>query len=179
MSPTKEQAAGRTDTAYDVAARVTDPELPMLTVADLGILRDVTTEGDTLVVLITPTYSGCPAMATIRSDLHLALAGAGFESVEIRISLHPAWSSDWITDHGRQVLADHGIAPPGRAEHGSDASGGDHRTGLTLTMPDRLIRCPNCGSGETRELSHFSSSACRALRVCRSCGEPFEHFKQL
>lgn len=177
MIGTERHHRDRTDDAYRVAAGVCDPELPMLTLADLGILREVFQEDDTVIVVITPTYSGCPAMATIRSDLRLALQEAGYGSVEIRTSLSPAWSSDWVTDHGRQVLADHGIAPP--EPTGAAPSGSGDDTALTLIMPDRLVSCPQCGSTDGHELSHFSSSACRALRVCRSCGEPFEHFKQL
>lgn len=178
MIATKRQSRDHTDDAYRVAANVCDPELPMLTLGDLGILREVRRERDTVVVVITPTYTGCPAMATIRSDLQLALQDAGYDSVDIRTSLSPAWSSDWVTDHGRQVLADHGIAPPNRRDSATSDQDGPG-TALTLIMPDRLVSCPQCGSSDSHELSHFSSSACRALRVCRSCGEPFEQFKQL
>lgn len=160
--------------ARKAAAQIADPELPMLSLSDLGILRDVRFEEGTLVVVITPTYTGCPAIATIRSDLLRTLHADGFDTVDIRTSLSPPWSSDWISVDGRQKLAEHGISPPGPADdHGNAA------TSMTLIMPDRLIRCPHCASFDSYELSHFSASACRALRVCRSCSEPFEHFKEL
>lgn len=163
----------RVESAWDVAAQVTDPELPMLTLADLGVLRTVTEEGDTVVVTITPTYSGCPAMDTMRDDLVYALRAAGFAHVEVRTSLHPAWSSDWITLRGRRRLAEAGIAPPGTTP-ARDAGPIPLRLGPTV----REVRCPNCGSADTEELSPFSATACKALRRCRACAEPFEKFKE-
>ena len=152
--------------ARAVAGAVRDPEVPVLTIADLGVLRDVTIAGDGAVeVAITPTYSGCPAMDAIRWDVDQALREAGFGDVRVRTVLAPAWTTDWMTDAGRRALAAYGIAPPGR------------RTGpvaLSLT-----VRCPNCGSGSTRELSRFGSTACKALWQCRDCSEPFDHFKTL
>lgn len=161
------------EVARRVAASVVDPELPMLTLADLGVLRAVELDADTIVVTITPTYSGCPAMATMRADLHVALRRAGFDHVEVRTALSPAWSSDWISDRGLAALAGHGIAPP------QPASRSQGPVDLVLPIPVRLLTCPQCGSSDTSELSRFGSTACKSLHVCRACGEPFEHFKEL
>ncbi|MGY1835854.1 1,2-phenylacetyl-CoA epoxidase subunit PaaD [Blastococcus sp. SYSU DS0510] len=158
-----------------VAERVTDPELPTLTLADLGVLRDVRTEGDGAVVVeITPTYSGCPAMGVMRADLLRALHEAGFDHVDVRTVLSPAWTSDWISDEGRRKLAAAGIAPPGRAPDRPDGP-----VPLTLEPIRRSAACPLCGSADTEELSEFGSTACKALRRCRSCREPFEHVKEI
>lgn len=156
-----------------VAGSVTDPELPMLTLVDLGVLRAVELLGDTVVVTITPTYSGCPAMATMRADLKVALRRAGFEKVDVRTSLSPAWSSDWISARGRAALADHGISPPQSAPRPQGP------VELVLSVPVRLLSCPQCGSADTQELSRFGSTACKSLHSCRTCGEPFDHFKEL
>jgi ring-1,2-phenylacetyl-CoA epoxidase subunit PaaD len=158
-----------------VADTVTDPELPLLTLADLGVLRDVRTEADgTVVVEITPTYSGCPALGIMRADLVHALHTAGFELVEIRTVLAPAWSSDWISDEGRAKLAAGGIAPPGKAP-------ARHPGPLPLQLgpTKRAVACPQCGGADTVEQSAFGATACKALRRCRGCGEPFEHFKEI
>lgn len=172
--------------AERVAATVTDPELPMLTLADLGVLRDVRVRGGedggaagTVVATITPTYSGCPAMTEMRHDLHRALRDAGFHDVRIETALSPPWSSDWITERGRAKLADVGISPPGTAP----------RTGrgpvpLTLRAPgggpaESSVRCPRCGSADTELTSTFGPTACRALWRCRACAEPFEHVKEI
>jgi len=161
--------------AWDVAARVTDPELPMVTLADLGVLRDVRVEDDgTVVVEITPTYTGCPAMGVMRADLVHALHRAGFGDVEVRTVLSPAWSTDWISADGRRKLAAGGIAPPGKAPV--------RVTGpvpLNLGPTRRTASCPVCGSADTEELSEFGATACKALRRCRSCREPFEHVKEI
>lgn len=162
-----------TRTAWQVAADVTDPELPMLTLADLGVLREVAADDGKVVVSITPTYSGCPAMDTMRDDIEHALRTAGYADVEIRTVLRPAWSSDWITDRGRRALAAAGIAPPGPAP----ASNGP--IPLTLGPSRRQVACPLCGSQDTEELSRFGATACRALWRCRACAEPFEHVKEL
>ena len=164
-----------TERARRVAERVTDPELPMLTLADLGVLRDVDVVGDSHVVVdITPTYSGCPAMGVMRADLLHALHSAGFDDVEVRTVLSPAWSTDWISDEGRRKLSAAGIAPPGTAPV--------RRSGpvpLQLGPSRRTAACPLCGSPDTEELSEFGATACKALRRCRSCREPFEHVKEI
>jgi ring-1,2-phenylacetyl-CoA epoxidase subunit PaaD len=163
--------AGGSTTAAAVraaVATVTDPENPVLTIDDLGILRDVTVADDGRVeVTITPTYSGCPAVDVIRADVERALAEHGFADAAVRTVLAPAWTTDWITDEGRRKLADFGIAPPGR--------GGAPAAGAAVD----LVRCPRCGSADTRLLSRFGSTACKALRACNRCREPFDHFKPL
>jgi ring-1,2-phenylacetyl-CoA epoxidase subunit PaaD len=153
--------------AWKIAAALPDPELPVVTIADLGILRDVTEDDRGRVhVRITPTYSGCPAMEAIRDDLVDALTAAGYRHVAVEFVLAPAWTTDWMTDEARAKLASYGIAPPGRTGGGP----------VPLTL---AVRCPQCGSPDTRESSRFGSTACKSLWVCRSCREPFEHFKAL
>jgi ring-1,2-phenylacetyl-CoA epoxidase subunit PaaD len=166
--------SGGATAARDLAARVTDPEMPMLTLEDLGILRDVEVDDDGVVtVTITPTYSGCPAMATMRDDLVHALRDHGFRAVRVKVSLSPAWSSDWITDRGRRALAEHGISPPGVApRHEGPVM-------LSLVPPRRALTCPRCGSGEVELTSEFGSTACKAMYRCVSCLEPFEHVKEI
>ncbi|MBO0803317.1 MAG: phenylacetate-CoA oxygenase subunit PaaJ [Nocardiopsaceae bacterium] len=185
------------DRARAVAAAVTDPELPMLTLADLGVLRDVTVlpgvnaDGGTVTVSITPTYSGCPALGAMREDLLRALHRAGFEAVEVRTVLSPPWTTDWITAEGRRKLAAAGIAPPGPASPASAVTPGSpvnpagsaprHGTGpvpLTLVPPPARVPCPRCGSADTALVSPFGATACKALRRCRACDEPFEHVKE-
>jgi ring-1,2-phenylacetyl-CoA epoxidase subunit PaaD len=152
--------------AWEVAASVPDPEIPVLTIEDLGVLRDVAVQGDRIIVTITPTYSGCPAMDAIRDDVVLALTAAGFADVEVRLTLAPAWTTDWMTDAGKQKLHAYGIAPPtGRA-----AATGAIRLRLA-------VKCPRCGSLDTREIARFGSTSCKALYECRACLEPFDHFK--
>lgn len=147
----------------------------MLTLADLGVLRSVAlTRDGTVVVSITPTYSGCPAIDAMRDDLRRALHGAGFDDVEVRTVLHPPWTTDWITDAGRAKLAEHGIAPPGTAPRRAAGP-----VPLTLDVPVRQVACPHCGSGDTVLLSEFSATACKSLRRCRTCSEPFEHVKEI
>jgi ring-1,2-phenylacetyl-CoA epoxidase subunit PaaD len=152
--------------AWEIAADLPDPELPVVTIADLGILRDVTEDDQGRVhVQITPTYSGCPAMETIRSDLVEALTGAGYLHVDVEFVLAPAWTTDWMSDAAQEKLRAYGIAPP------TDKVG-DGPVPIPLS-----VRCPRCGSLDTRESSRFGSTACKSLWVCRSCREPFDHFK--
>ena len=160
--------------ARRAAATVTDPEMPMLTLVDLGVLRDVREEAGGLVVIITPTYSGCPAMATMRTDLERALTSAGFDRVDVRTQLAPAWTTDWITPDGRRKLEEHGIAPPQvvRARPTGPIP-------LTLTPYLPPVQCPQCGSFDTELSSAFGSTACKALHRCRSCGEPFDRIKEI
>ncbi len=163
----------RTD-ARAVVASVTDPEMPMLTLEDLGVLRDVQVEQDgSVIVTITPTYSGCPAMATMRDDLVHRLHDHGYSQVAVRVSLSQAWSSDWITARGRRSLADHGLSPPGLAPRH------DLPVALSLLPTRRALRCPLCGSDDVALTSEFGATACKALYRCASCLEPFEHVKEI
>lgn len=161
--------------ARAVAATVTDPELPMLTLADLGVLRGVEVGSDgSVVVSITPTYSGCPAMATMRDDLVRRLREQGCADVRVRIELDPAWTTDWITARGRAALAEAGISPP--------ATGSRRPPGpvpLQLTPTRRAVGCPRCGSTEVELTSEFGSTACKAMYRCRACLEPFDHIKEI
>ncbi|MGY1623219.1 1,2-phenylacetyl-CoA epoxidase subunit PaaD [Geodermatophilus sp. SYSU D00965] len=157
-----------------VADTVTDPELPLLTLSDLGVLRDVRVEEGIVVVEITPTYTGCPAMGTMRADLLRALHEAGWPDVDVRTVLAPPWSTDRITAAGRRKLVEAGIAPPGPAPQP-----GEDPVPLPLGAPRRTASCPLCGSDDTEEVSEFSATACKALRRCRSCREPFEHLKEI
>ena len=155
--------------AWLVAAQVPDPELPVVTIEDLGILRDVTEDDQGRVhVQITPTYSRCPAMETIRTDIVDALADAGYRQVQVEFVLAPAWTTDWMSDEARAKLAAYGVAPPAPRPPG----GGPVSLALS-------VRCPQCGSLDTRESSRFGSTACKALWVCNACREPFDHFKSL
>jgi ring-1,2-phenylacetyl-CoA epoxidase subunit PaaD len=152
--------------AWEAAASVLDPEVPVLTIDDLGVLRDVTVdERGHVDVAITPTYSGCPAMDAIRDDVVSALNADGFDDVSVRLVLSPAWTTDWLSDDGRRKLREFGIAPP------------QHR-GTGPVAVALSVRCPQCGSPDTRELSRFGSTACKGLWVCQACREPFDHFKQ-
>ncbi|MBQ0996645.1 MULTISPECIES: 1,2-phenylacetyl-CoA epoxidase subunit PaaD [Streptomyces] len=159
--------------ARHIAAQVPDPELPMLTLADLGVLRDVElTEDGTVVASLTPTYSGCPAMAEMRADVAARLRAAGYSRVEIRTVLDPPWTSDWITPAGRAKLAEHGIAPPGPAPRGGPVA-------LVLSPTRHAVACPRCGSADTEETSRFAATSCKALWRCRACKEPFEYVKEI
>ncbi|WP_300265933.1 1,2-phenylacetyl-CoA epoxidase subunit PaaD [Microbacterium sp.] len=157
------------DEAWRIAAAVTDPEVPVLTLEDLGVLRAVELDGERVIVTLTPTYSGCPAMETMRDDVILALTAAGFGDVEVKLTLTPAWTTDWMTDAGKQKLIDFGIAPPtGRSAIGQGP--------IRLRM---AVKCPRCASLDTREVARFGSTSCKALYECRACLEPFDHFKVL
>jgi ring-1,2-phenylacetyl-CoA epoxidase subunit PaaD len=150
----------------DLVAEVADPEIPVLTIADLGILRDVRIDSSgTVEVDITPTYSGCPATDAIRADVEATLRRHGHTAVTVRTVLTPAWTTDWMSDEGRRKLREYGIAPPGPAcAHG--------RQSITLS-----VLCPHCGSPRTSRLSRFGSTPCKALHRCSDCWEPFEYFK--
>ncbi|TAP39128.1 phenylacetate-CoA oxygenase subunit PaaJ [Arthrobacter sp. S39] len=157
--------------AWDIAATVCDPEIPVLTIADLGILRAVTVEDNEVTVTITPTYSGCPAMDAIRDDLKTAFAKDGFASVHVDLVLAPAWTTDWMTDAGKQKLQEYGIAPPSGM-----AAAARHAGPIRLQM---AVKCPQCQSLNTKELTRFGSTSCKALYVCKDCLEPFDYFKVL
>lgn len=155
---------------WDVAGTVTDPEIPVLTLIDIGILREVRIAPDGIAqVILTPTYSGCPAMDTIKADVERALREAGVEGFEVILALAPAWTTDWMTAEGKRTLEAYGIAAPS----GTSAVGmqrGPKRLSLA-------VRCPRCGSISTNELSRFGSTACKALYQCADCREPFDYFK--
>jgi ring-1,2-phenylacetyl-CoA epoxidase subunit PaaD len=153
---------------YDLVAAVKDPELPVITIADLGVLRSVSEEDGHVTVTITPTYSGCPAMDAIRSDIRSALARAGHTDVEVHTVLSPAWSTDMITETGRAALASSGIAPPGPVQ-----------TLLPLPRLRQEPVCPRCGSERVTELSRYASTACQSLWKCDGCAEPFNAVKTL
>ncbi len=159
-----------TASALAVAATVTDPEMPMLTLVDLGVLRDVAEDGEHVTVTITPTYSGCPATEVIERDVLEAIDAAGLGPARVTLRRAPAWTTDWISDAGRRKLLDYGIAPPGPV----DAS-----QGAPIRFFARNVACPRCGAARTERLSAFGSTACKALYRCLACREPFEYFKPL
>jgi ring-1,2-phenylacetyl-CoA epoxidase subunit PaaD len=155
----------RRDRAWEAAASVCDPEIPVLTIADLGVLRDIREAGDAIEVVITPTYSGCPAMAMIALEIGVALDRAGIAPSRVITVLSPAWTTDWMTAEGRRKLVEYGIAPP------AAASGR-----RTLFSVDE-VACPRCASVHTTRIAEFGSTSCKALWRCEACREPFDYFK--
>ncbi|WP_448033484.1 1,2-phenylacetyl-CoA epoxidase subunit PaaD [Bradyrhizobium liaoningense] len=151
--------------AWNAAASVVDPEIPVLTIADLGVLREVALDGDDVEVAITPTYSGCPAMNMIALEVELALERAGFRRPKVRTVLSPAWTTDWMSEEGRRKLRAYGIAPP---------QASSSRRAL---FGEQAVECPQCGSDKTELLSEFGSTSCKALWRCKACREPFDYFK--
>jgi ring-1,2-phenylacetyl-CoA epoxidase subunit PaaD len=152
--------------AWDAAAQVCDPEIPVLSIADLGVLRGVEVADDgTVEVAITPTYSGCPAMDVIGVDIELALLRAGIDKAHVRHVLSPAWTTDWMSAEGRAKLLAYGIAPPAAA------------SSRRALFGDDAAACPRCGSERTEKISEFGSTACKSLWRCLACREPFDHFK--
>ena len=162
--------------ARAIAGAVPDPEMPMLTLADLGVLRDVEVDdGGTVTAVITPTYSGCPAIAEMRAEVHRRLREAGFGEVTIRTQLHPAWTTDWITPAGRAALAEHGIVPP----RPTPRRAASEPVPIVLSLTRPALSCPRCGSTDTEQTSQFAATACKALWRCRACREPFEYVKEI
>jgi ring-1,2-phenylacetyl-CoA epoxidase subunit PaaD len=151
--------------AWAAAAAVVDPEIPVLSIADLGVLRDVIIENGKVEAIITPTYSGCPAMAMIALEIGLALERAGFVSPKVTTVLSPAWTTDLMTAAGRAKLEEFGIAPPAG------------KAGRRALFGEEQVACPQCGSSATERISEFGSTACKALYRCRACAEPFDYFK--
>jgi ring-1,2-phenylacetyl-CoA epoxidase subunit PaaD len=152
------------DRAWAAVAEVTDPEVPVLTIADLGVLREVIEGPDGVEVLITPTYSGCAAMGMIAIEVELALARAGIPG-RVRTVLSPAWTTDWMTEAGRDKLREYGIAPPVKG------------SGRRALFGTDVVACPRCGSDDTVVMAEFGSTSCKALWRCRACREPFDYFK--
>jgi ring-1,2-phenylacetyl-CoA epoxidase subunit PaaD len=143
---------------WQILETVCDPEVPVLTVNDLGIIRDVRINDDEVEVVITPTYSGCPAMDMIAANIRLALIENGYSKIKVTSVLSPAWTTEWMSEEGKRKLKEYGIAPPGKRS-------------------DLVIGCPQCHSSSTRLISEFGSTACKALYQCNDCKEPFDHFK--
>jgi ring-1,2-phenylacetyl-CoA epoxidase subunit PaaD len=164
-----------TETVWRWLAEIPDPEIPVISLVDLGIIRDVAWDGEALVVTVTPTYSGCPATAVINLDIEKALTGHGVGKVRLERQLSPAWTTDWISAEGREKLKAFGIAPP------VDGTAAD---GVLMRRIDRLagrsnltIECPRCGSSRTEKVSQFGSTPCKASYRCTDCLEPFDYFK--
>lgn len=176
MLSAPDAAALRIQRAWAVLDEVLDPEVPAVSVRDLGIVRDVRLAGDALEVVLTPTYSGCPATEVIEHDVLAAIRAAGLGPAHVTLQRAPAWTTDWITEQGRARLLAYGIAPPGPLPPGTE---------VPLRFMPRThavvpaLACPRCGSHETERLSAFGSTACKALYRCMACREPFEHFKPL
>lgn len=170
---------GQRERAWDMLREVPDPEVPALSVVDLGIVRDVELADDGVTVVITPTYSGCPAMHAITEDIVAALERGGFPGARVRTVTAPAWTSDWITDEGRRKLRDYGIAPPGAVGAGSGAGAAAAEVLVPITPRRPAAECPFCGSSATEMRSAFGATACKALMYCRACQQPFEQFKAI
>ena len=151
--------------AWDIAAAVVDPEIPVLTIADLGVLRAVRVDQGKVEVVITPTYSGCPAMNMIALEIEVALERAGIPHPKVTTVLSPAWSTDWMSEEGKAKLRDYGIAPP------------EGKAGRRALFGEVTVACPRCASTKTERISEFGSTACKALCRCRACAEPFDYFK--
>lgn len=168
--PHVQDAAQRAAQVLALLGAIPDPEIPVISIVELGIVREVAFEGDAVVVTITPTYSGCPAMHAIASDIRECLAGAGYARVELRTRLAPAWTTDWMPEPAKARLRAYGIAPP-QGLSGTDS----HR----VTLHGRSVPCVRCGSVNTERLSAFGSTACKALYRCLDCMEPFDYFKPI
>ncbi|HEY1392217.1 MAG TPA: 1,2-phenylacetyl-CoA epoxidase subunit PaaD [Methylibium sp.] len=170
-----EARAVRVASAWAVLAEVLDPEVPALSVCDLGIVRDVLELGDgTLEIVLTPTYSGCPATEAIERNVLDAIEAAGLGPARAKLQRAPAWTTDWISEEGRRKLHEYGIAPPAHLAAAQAAA-----TPIRFMRREAALACPRCGSKDTERLSAFGSTACKALYRCRACREPFEHFKPI
>lgn len=165
---------GRVADAWRVLGDVPDPEVPAISVRDLGIVRDVVEHDDGLEVVLTPTYSGCPATEVIERSVLDAIDAAGLGPARVSMRRAPAWTTDWITEDGRRKLREYGIAPPGPVAPGAGVP-----IRLVRRAPALAIACPRCGSANTERLSAFGSTACKSLYRCVACREPFEHFKSI
>jgi ring-1,2-phenylacetyl-CoA epoxidase subunit PaaD len=167
----------RAERAWEVLGTVLDPEVPALSVRDLGIVREVIDHGAELEVVLTPTYSGCPATEVIEQDVLAAIEAEGLGPARATLRRAPAWTTDWITEEGKRKLNEYGIAPPGRV---NSAEAGAQRVPIRIFgRKADIVACPRCGSSHTERLSAFGSTACKAMYRCIACREPFEHFKPL
>ena len=165
---TAPQPSSEAEKVWDLLESVKDPEIPVLSIVDLGIAREVNfAEDGSLEVVITPTYSGCPAMNMLEEDIKAALEKAGYSDPSVRTSLHPVWTTDWMTDIGREKLRTYGIAPPEKSTTNKKVLFGGQKE----------VSCPHCGSTHTEQVSEFGSTACKALYRCLDCQEPFDYFK--
>ncbi len=164
-------AALSRDEIYAVLEEVKDPEVPVLSVVELGIVRDVESSDDRVVVTVTPTYSGCPAMRAIEDDITRALHDHGVQNVEVKTVFTPAWTTDWIPAPAREKLRAYGIAPPGMSD--------PEPTLVHIGRRRPAVRCPYCGSMRTEMKSEFGSTACKSIHACRDCRQPFEEFKAI
>jgi ring-1,2-phenylacetyl-CoA epoxidase subunit PaaD len=158
---------------------VKDPEIPVLSLWDIGILKDISQCEDTVTVIITPTYSGCPAMDIIREDIEAILHHSGISQVKVKFELTPAWTTDWMTSKGRDELRGYGIAPPDDVINPLAGEGAGDLAHDALLTEDTQVRCPHCSSHDTRMISEFASTACKALFQCNDCNEPFDLFKHI
>lgn len=155
---------------WDLLSEVEDPEIPVLSIIDLGILREITVDEDKVIVRITPTYSGCPAMKAIENEIKKTLRVNGIQNFEVKKDFSETWTTDWMSDEAKKKLKDYGIAPPGKTEKDDDFL-------ENLKGSSRVISCPYCDSTNTELQSEFGSTACKSQYYCHDCDEPFEHFK--
>lgn len=167
-------ATGRVASAWEVLGTVLDPEVPALSVRDLGLVRDVQLDGEALEIVLTPTYSGCPATEVIEQSVLDAIGEAGLGPARVTLRRAPAWTTDWISAEGRDKLRAYGIAPPGPTHLHADGA-----VPIRFMPRPAPVACPRCASADTERLSAFGSTACKSLYRCRACREPFEHFKPI
>jgi ring-1,2-phenylacetyl-CoA epoxidase subunit PaaD len=158
---------GKDPELWAIANEVVDPEIPVLTVVDMGVVRDIRRDGDTIEVSITTTYSGCPAMDMIATEIKKAFSEKGYTDVRIKNVLSPAWTTDWMSDEAKEKLRQFGIAPPAHTTADKNV----------LLGKTKMVKCPRCGSEHTEMISNFGSTACKALWKCNDCKEPFDYFK--
>ena len=181
LTPALSQREREFDSLWRALDQLTDPEIPVITLREMGILRDVRRGADGRIeVVITPTYSGCPAMEQIADDVATTLKSEGIDG-RVVTQLAPAWTTDWMSQAGRERLREFGISPPGPAAHGSDGSRGSHGSAgpIGVSLGRRVVTCPLCGSTDSEVVSEFGATACKALRRCLNCKEPYEEFKPL
>lgn len=157
-----------TQKTWSYLEEIKDPEIPVLSIVDLGIVREVAIDDEAVTVTITPTYTGCPAMDMIAASIKMELMARGFADVLVKFVISPAWTTDWMTEKGKQQLKEYGIAPPNPRQQVCNDK---------LFAPDEAVQCPHCESWHTRRISEFGSTACKALYQCEDCKEPFDYFK--